>query len=399
MKKGLYTKTAVVMTAMVFLLMLSLPGSADAMQEKEYFKLKNLDKILAKSLDFDFDLDLDLSRLADMDFDMDFDLDFGDLNLDIKEMVRESREKYKEKYEEEFNKTVALTKDGKVEVSNISGNIEVKTWNRNEVKIDAHKVSKAASQEKAKENMGKVKILVKEENGLVRIETKYPEKAKNINVSIDYILTVPKGASPSISTVSGDVDIADIDGDVKARTISGEVKLGKIGGSVNAKSTSGGLTLKGAKNGASCNVVSGSINISDVTGDVSVKGVSGDIELSNIRGNLTAGTTSGQIYMRNITDAEKVKVKILSGDLKYEGDIMNSGIYEFQSHSGDVTLLIPADSAFDLEAKTFSGSIDSDFELTLSGKISKKSIRGKANGGGADIEVQTFSGNVKLRKK
>jgi hypothetical protein len=393
MKKKVYTKTTVVMTVAFFFLMLSLPGSAEARQDKEYFKLKNLNKILEKSLDFDFDFDM--SSLADMNFDF----DLKDLKLNLREMAGESREDYKEKYEEKFDKTVALTKDGKVEVRNVSGDIEVKTWARAEVKIDALKVSKASSQEKARENADKVKIVVTSESGLVRIETDYPEKSKNLRVSITYVLTVPQGASLSAGTVSGDVTVADLGGNVKASAVSGEVKLGKIGGSVKAKSVSGGVVLEGAKNGASCEVVSGTIKVSDVDGDVSVKGVSGDIELSKIRGSVTADTTSGEIYMKNIADAENVKAKILSGDIRYEGDIMKSGVYEFQSHSGDVTLLIPADSAFDLEAKTFSGTIDSDFDLTISGKISKKSIRGKANGGGADIEVQTFSGDVRLRKK
>jgi hypothetical protein len=395
MKNKVYTKTMVVMMAAAFLLMLSLPGSAAAMQEKEYFKLKNLNKILEKSLDFDIDFDLDLSALADLALD----LDLKDMDLDIKEMVRESQEKYKEKYEEKFDKTVALAKDGKVEVHNISGDIEIKTWNRAEVKIDALKVSKASSKEKAKENADKVKIVVTSEGDLVRVETDYPEKAKNLNVSVTYVLTVPLGASPSVSTVSGDVTVADIGGDTKATAVSGEVKLGKIGGSVKAKSVSGSVIVQGAKNGASCEVVSGSINVSNVDGDISIKGVSGDIELTDIRGSVTAGTTSGEIYMKNITDAEIVKAKILSGNIRFEGNIMKSGNYDFQSHSGNVNLLIPASSAFDLEAKTFSGTIDSDFELTISGKISKKSIRGTANGGGADIEVQTFSGDVKIRKK
>jgi hypothetical protein len=393
MNKKTIARTAVIATAALFFIMVSLPGSSAGMQHKEYFKLKNLNKILEKSLDFDFDLDL--GHIADFDFDMDLE----DLNLNIREMIRESGDKYKEKYEEKFDRTVPLTKDGDVELRNISGDVEIKTWNRAEVKIDALKVSKATTKEKARENADKVKIVVTTENDLVRVETEYPEKAKNIHVSITYILTVPKGASPSVNTVSGNINIADIDGDVKASAVSGEVKLGSMGGNVRAKSVSGSVVLEGAANGATCDVVSGTIKVSNVTGDVSVKGVSGSIELTDIRGDVTANTTSGKIYMKNLTDADRVKAKILSGDMRYEGDIKESGVYEFQSHSGDVTLIIPANAAFDLEAKTFSGSIDSDFEITISGKMSKRSIRGKVNGGGADIELQTFSGDVKLRKK
>jgi len=79
--------------------------------------------------------------------------------------------------------------------------------------------------------------------------------------------------------------------------------------------------------------------------------------------------------------------------------IFSDGTYEFKSHSGDVTLTIPSDAAFDLEARTFSGSIDSEFEITLTGKISKKELKGSVNGGGATLEVKTFSGDVELKKK
>ena len=396
MKTKMSVKTAVVMTALAFLLTMCLPGTASAMQESGYFKLKKLNKVLAESLDFDLNLD----AFAALDLDLDFDL--GDMDLNIKEMFGEAGEKYKEKYEEKFDKTVKLAGDGRVELSNVSGDVTVKTWNRNEVKIDALKVSRATSKEKARENADKVKIVVSNEGDLVRVKTEYPKEKKdnkNLHVSITYVLTVPKGASPSVSTVSGDVEIADIDGDVKASTVSGGVHLGKIGGGVKAKSVSGGIVLEGAKKGARCDVVSGSIKVSDVVGEVSAKCVSGNIKLFDIRGNVDVETTSGEIYLTNIAGADHVRAKILSGDLKYEGEILGSGVYEFQSHSGDVTLYIPASSAFDLEAKTFSGSIDSDFEITLSGKISKKSIRGKANGGGADLEVQTFSGDVVIKKK
>ena len=96
---------------------------------------------------------------------------------------------------------------------------------------------------------------------------------------------------------------------------------------------------------------------------------------------------------------EVVKASLMSGGIRYEGDILSDGNYSFKCHSGTVTLTIPADSAFDLDAKTFSGSISSDFEITMRGRISKKRIQGSVNGGGAEVEIDTFSGSVRLKKK
>src|SRR4030042_3860024 len=81
----------------------------------------------------------------------------------------------KEKYEEKFDKTVALAKDGKVDIGNISGDIAVVSWNQDQVKIEALKISQASSLEQAKENAAKVTIEVIPEGSLLRIETKYPK--------------------------------------------------------------------------------------------------------------------------------------------------------------------------------------------------------------------------------
>ena len=99
----------------------------------------------------------------------------------------------RDKHEEKFEKTEALAKDGKVYLNNISGDIEIRTWDRDEVKIDALKVSEASSLSQAKENCGLVTIEVTKEAGLLRIETKYPHKktfwgGDSVNVSVNYKL-------------------------------------------------------------------------------------------------------------------------------------------------------------------------------------------------------------------
>ena len=46
----------------------------------------------------------------------------------------------KEKFEEKFEKTESLARDGKVHISNLSGGIVVKSWDKAEVQITARKV-------------------------------------------------------------------------------------------------------------------------------------------------------------------------------------------------------------------------------------------------------------------
>lgn len=291
-----------------------------------------------------------------------------------------------EKFEEKFEKTEALAKDGKVFLSNVSGDIEVRTWPQEQVKIDATKVTEASSPEKAKEDAAQVTIEVTKVGNVLRIETKYPEHLgglfhKSLKVSVNYVLWIPDKASAEIKDVSGDIIVEG------------------VGGPLTAKSVSGDVDVRKAAMGADCDAVSGDLRLSDVAGDVNLKTVSGTITATRIKGSIEAETVSGDIDLSEVSDAMVVKGKVLSGNLTYEGKINPQGRYNLNSHSGNVVMTIPSDSAFEFEASSFSGNIESDFPIEVSGKISRKEIHGVVNKGGASIKLATFSGDVHLKKR
>ncbi|MFB0565103.1 MAG: DUF4097 domain-containing protein [Candidatus Aminicenantaceae bacterium] len=288
----------------------------------------------------------------------------------------------KEKYEEKFAKTESLARDGKIVLKNVSGNIEVKSWDKGEVKIDALKVSKASSLEKAKENAQKITIEVNKEGDILRIETKYPKtKLKSLSVSIHYQLMIPDKASPKIRSVSGDVSLENIGGEVEVSVVSGDV------------------VLIGAGMGVECKAVSGDLKLKDITGDAYLNTVSGNITLDKLRGSIEAETVSGKVELSEVSEAKVVRGKTLSGSIIYDGKINPEGKYTLKSHSGNIEMILPPDSGFEVEASTFSGNIKSDFDITISGKMMKREIHGVVKGGGADVKLSTFSGGISLEKK
>jgi DUF4097 and DUF4098 domain-containing protein YvlB len=295
----------------------------------------------------------------------------------------------REKYEERFEKTETLTMDGKVYLSNISGDIEIRTWDKSEVKIDALKVSEASSLSHAKENSSLVTIEVTNEAGLLRIETNYPRQrtflgGDSINIFVNYKLWIPSEASVEVKSVSGDVGL---------EAIGGAIKTGVVSGSV---------TLKKAAAGADLSTVSGELILEEISGDVYLKTVSGDIDVTRIKGSIEAETVSGRIEMREVSEAREaraVNAKSLSGDVDYQGGISPQGRYTLKSHSGDLRLIIPPESAFEFDATTFSGSIDSDFPIEVSGKMSSRELHGAVGKGGSSLRLSTFSGDIALKKR
>lgn len=291
-----------------------------------------------------------------------------------------------EKFEEKFEKTVPLSKTGKLTLSNISGQIEILTAKDAQVRIEALKVSKGGSLDKAKENAAKVTIEVTPGADLVAVETKYPKRSggfwggDSINVSVDYKVWVPEQAAVEVSSVSGDVTVAPVGGAAKVKCVSGDVKLGGAAG-------------------ADVDLVSGDLKMANIAGGAFIKAVSGDIEVKGIKGSVEVEAVSGDIDLLDVAAAQTVAAKSVSGNITYTGTVAPGSRFEIKSHSGDVILTIPADSSFDLEASTFSGDIDSAFPITTSGKISPREVSGTVGKGGATLILKTFSGNVDLKKK
>jgi len=270
---------------------------------------------------------------------------------------------------EEIVDTIVLNRDGEVIVKNISGNIIVTTWPQSEVKMIA---TKRARTDKDLEN---VYVHIQRSDTTLRIETRFRQKSKNTDGSIEYNLTIPDLASLTIESINGDVSVKDLGGEAEFETISGDV------------------SLENANKGLDCSVISGDMTIKNISGNVSISAISGDISITEMDGQLSLSTVSGDIVLEKLALNEKLKVSSVSGDITISGDIHPAGYYKLDTHSGTIKLIIPERTAFSIDGSTFSGSIKSDFALDIDGKQNRK-VSGRVGEGGADLKLSTFSGSI-----
>ena len=305
-------------------------------------------------------------------------------------------------YQEKLDKTYPLSPKGKVILRNVSGDIEVTSWDKNEVRIIAIKYSKAATKARAKENADRVKIKINARKDLIRISTSYPKFRgffhRSLRVWVDYKLFVPRNCSLDIHTVSGDMDITAVMGELILESVSGDIAVEK-GGSVDAESVSGDIELRGVKE-VDASTVSGDIEAFDTMGDLRLKSVSGDITGRKVSGNISAGTVSGEVKLFGVSDCRKVKVGTTSGEVAFEGRLTDGGTYIFSTTSGDISLILSKDSSFDLDAHTMSGSIRCSVPmLKVSFKKGKRKLVGTAGKGGATLRISSTSGDIDIETK
>lgn len=260
---------------------------------------------------------------------------------------------------------VPLNANGTVDLSLISGTIEVSAWSRDQVKIEA---TTQHGNLRFTASRSRVGLSVDHEDQRGR----YRSSGKTI-----YKVVVPRGTRLIAESVSGPITIKGTGGEVDAESVSGTIEV-EDARSLSFESVSGGVRAKNVRGGASGESVSGHVILEDVTGDVEAESVSGPIRLSGIT-------------------AKFVRAGTVSGPIQFSGSVDPAGKYEFESHSGTIRLALPANTGARLSLETFSGSFQSDFPVTLGGNDgpgSGRSGEARIGRGNARIEAQTFSGSI-----
>lgn len=263
------------------------------------------------------------------------------------------------KVKDKIEKTYTLNRDGKVYLEAKSGDIVVNSWDKNEIKIIAHK---------------KAMIDMHHTDDNIRMIIKRPK-------SFYFELLIPDKAH------------------LRVETVSGRVKVHKMGGSLDIRTVSGDIEVLTAKNGVRCKTVSGDIHLEEIVGNADLKTTSGKISVEGIKGSVKAETVSGNIKLEAFSHAEEVEMESISGNIRLRGELSPGGIYEINSHSGNVEMSIPSDSNFELRVETFSGDMQCDFDLKISGKTDRKKLQGVVGKGGASLILSSFSGNIRITKQ
>jgi hypothetical protein len=259
---------------------------------------------------------------------------------------------------------VPLNARGTVDLSLISGTIEVSAWSRDQVKIEASTQS------------GRLRFSASRSRVGLSVEHEERGRQRSSGKTI-YKVVVPRGARLILATVSGPITAKGVGGDTDANSVSGTIEV-EDASSLTVESVSGGVRARNVDNGAKASSVSGHVMLENVSGDVDANTVSGPIRLSGIR-------------------ARVVRASTVSGAIQFAGNVDPAGKYTFESHSGTIRLALPANAGARLTLDTFSGSFQSDFPVTIEGNRGPgpgRSGEARIGRGNARIEAQTFSGSI-----
>jgi len=124
--------------------------------------------------------------------------------------------------------------------------------------------------------------------------------------------------------------------------------------------------------------------------------VNGDVNADGIGADVKAATVNGSVDIRTSGFAEASTV---NGNITCRlGRSSFENAVEFETVNGSITIEMPDGLNADFRASTVNGSIDSDFPILVTGKVSRRSLRGSIGDGGPELRLSTVNGSIRLRK-
>jgi DUF4097 and DUF4098 domain-containing protein YvlB len=135
---------------------------------------------------------------------------------------------------------------------------------------------------------------------------------------------------------------------------------------------------------------------------ISIRGVNGDHELSNVNGEIRAVDIGGTL----VAQSTNGDIEVVFREATPEKTM------SFITFNGDVDVTFPASFKGDLKMSSMQGEILSDFQLELmpshpkvdrgdnrfSFKVERE-VHARVGGGGPEIRLKTFNGDIRIRRR
>ena len=262
----------------------------------------------------------------------------------------------------------------RLELESLRGEVVVRTWDRDAVRVKAT--------ESESRSVG-----ITRSGSTISIDVEV-DRGMGLTGSTNFEITVPRAFDLNIEGMALDVDIEGAGGQVEVTTVQGSVRVQGGRETISVESVFGEVTVEGAE------------------GKIEVTGVAGGVTIRDCSGEISAGSVGGDLNLEGIS-ARDVEAGTVGGTLRFEGAILDGGMYNFGSHGGQIWLHLPAGMNARVEAITLAGDIEINYPGAPSeptqgeglAMLHQKELSFEVGTGSARIEVETFGGTVHILRQ
>jgi DUF4097 and DUF4098 domain-containing protein YvlB len=320
---------------------------------------------------------------------------------------------------------MAVPENASVQVQNPRGDVTITASSDGKLHVQAHQVVNTNSDSDAEKNFPSLdpKITINGASVLVRVE------GRN-NGHSDLTIELPAGASTDITAGRGDVSVEGLKGSSNISAGHGDVKLTGIGGNVHvhmnkgdfaAHEIAGNVSVDGHLEDVTVSEVSGNLMLDgEFFGDTHLEQVAStvhfhssrtDMQMARLAGDLTMDSDDLHVNqavgpLRIITRSKNIECLQVSGDIHIEnsnGEVSVTAVeplgnIQINNASDPVTLTLPPNAGFLINAQTDGGDLNTDFSLNVNGSENHRNASGTVGKGGPKIDLTVRHGDLSIRK-
>ena len=295
-----------------------------------------------------------------------------------------------------FSRTLKVNGPVRLEVSTGSGRIVIRNGNAGEVRVSgevrAGGLFGSSGSRRAAEIASNPPI--DQSGNLVRLGGNRGYMGWG-NASISYTVETPADTEVNARTGSGDVQISGLREQVGVTMGSGVARLDELGDNLTISLGSGRIEASRIQGSVSFHSGSGQLTFRDVREDVRGSTGSGSIEVDRAHGRVSVGTGTGPIRVDGAMD--DLRASTGSGRIEIHGNPGGNAFWDVGAGSGEITLAVPASASLSLTARTSSGDVRVDMPISIE-EQTRKFLRARIGDGKAHVNVETKSGNIRIRQ-
>jgi hypothetical protein len=226
------------------------------------------------------------------------------------------------KAQDEWTRTYKVAAGSRLELINVNGRITAEPTDGHQIELRAERSAKAASDEAAKEVLGRIEM--REEVGAdrVRVEVRAPRMSGPSGHEFKWTVKVPRGVSVDLRTVNGPVHITGLDADVRARSTNGGITGVRLNPtSVDAAVTNGGVEIELVRA-----VTTGTFDLEAVNGGVAIN--LPEDSKADISGRCVNGGISTNLPLDIVGEQTRRRVdgKLNGGGARISLETVNGGV-------------------------------------------------------------------------
>lgn len=155
-------------------------------------------------------------------------------------LIASAQEKEKKKYEfvkeKDFTQTYSASGNDRLNISNQFGRVDIKTWNKNEVKVDVHIATSSNIKEANDERFDNIDIKHSKEGNNISFRTVMNSTDKQNNykgnqsntIDIDYVVYMPANLSLDVKNKFGKTIVPELNSTVTIVQEFGELTAGRL---------------------------------------------------------------------------------------------------------------------------------------------------------------------------